>query len=125
MANGSHEATFWHGPGHRQDPQKSTPYLSAMQDYVNLIHIPAARIIRKYHAYVVYGGWPDQGGLNNYFAWLEDPLKAQGLMDRQLQCCWPTHLKRMLDQNYPLHRETKQRARRNGAGDRSGRPDGG
>jgi hypothetical protein len=42
-----------------------------MQDYVNLIHIPAARIIRKYHAYVVYGGWPDQGGLNNYFAWLE------------------------------------------------------
>jgi hypothetical protein len=38
---------------------------------VNLIHIPAARIIRKYHAYVVYGGWPDQGGLNNYFTWLE------------------------------------------------------
>jgi hypothetical protein len=71
MANGFHEATFWHGPGHRNDPHESAPYLNAMQDYVNRVHIPAARIIRKYHAYVVYGGWPDQGGLNNYFAWLE------------------------------------------------------
>jgi hypothetical protein len=42
---------------------------------------------------------------DNYFAWLEDPLKAQGLMDRQLQCGWRTHLKRLLDQNHPLHRE--------------------
>ena len=42
---------------------------------------------------------------DNYFAWLEDPPKAQRLMDRQLQCCWRTHLKGLLDQNHPLHRE--------------------
>lgn len=71
MANGSRQASFWHGPGYRDDPADSKPYANAMQDYVNLIHIPAARIIRKYHAYVVYGGWPDQGGLDNYFKWLE------------------------------------------------------
>jgi hypothetical protein len=71
MSSGLHEATFWHGPGHRKDPEESAPYPRAMQDYVNRVHIPAARIIRKYHAYIVYGGWPDQGGLNNYFAWLE------------------------------------------------------
>jgi hypothetical protein len=42
---------------------------------------------------------------DNYFAWLEDPRQAQRLMERQLQCCWRTHLKRLLDQNHPLHRE--------------------
>lgn len=71
MANGLRQASFWHGPEHRNSPADSKPYADAMQDYVNLIHIPAARIIRKYHGYVVYGGWPDQGGLDNYFTWLE------------------------------------------------------
>jgi len=52
----------------------------------------------------------DRAGLsyqrqNNYFSWLEDPDKAQQLMDRQLLCDWPTHLRRLLDQNHPLHRE--------------------
>lgn len=42
---------------------------------------------------------------DNYLAWLQDPLRAQRLMDRQLQCDWRTHLKRLLDQNHPLHRE--------------------
>jgi hypothetical protein len=52
----------------------------------------------------------DRAGLgyqrqDNYFAWLEDPHKAQRLMDRQLQCGWRTQLRRVLDQNHPLHRE--------------------
>ncbi len=71
LSGGSPQATFWHGPNFNGDPGKSGPYVHAMQDYVDRIHIPAARIIRKYGAYVVYGGWPDQGGLNNYFEWLE------------------------------------------------------
>jgi len=52
----------------------------------------------------------DRSGLSyqrqdNYFAWLQDPDQAQRLMDRQLQTRWPTHLKRLLNQNHPLHRE--------------------
>ena len=52
----------------------------------------------------------DRAGLgyqrqDNYFAWLEDPRQAQRLMDRQVQCCWRTQLRRVLDQNHPLHRE--------------------
>jgi hypothetical protein len=54
-----------------------------MQDYVERIHIPAARIIRKYHAYVVYGGWPDQGGLDNFRTWLEyrSPVLKERMLD--------------------------------------------
>lgn len=70
LSGGSAQATFWHGPS---DPGTAHPgaYTRAMQDYVDLIHIPAARIIHRYHAYVVYGGWPDQGGLDTYMHWLE------------------------------------------------------
>ena len=74
LSGGSPQATFWHGPSSdnpQGDPQHAHVYTNAMQDYVNLIHIPAARIIHKYHAYVVYGGWPDQGGMDNYIKWLE------------------------------------------------------
>jgi hypothetical protein len=35
------------------------------------VHVPAARIVRKHGGYVVYGGWPDQGGLETYMKWLE------------------------------------------------------
>jgi hypothetical protein len=51
-----------------------------MQDYVERIHIPAARIIKRYGAFVVYGGWPDQGGLDAFVEWLEyrsPPLNAR------------------------------------------------
>lgn len=71
LSGGSPQSSFWHGPGNSADPAKARPYVNAMQDYVERIHIPAAKIIRKYHAYVVYGGWPDQGGLDNYVRWLE------------------------------------------------------
>jgi hypothetical protein len=71
LTGGALQGTFWHGPNYDDDPQKAKPYEHAMRDYVDRIHIPAARIIRKYHAYVVYGGWADQGGLDNYCKWLE------------------------------------------------------
>jgi hypothetical protein len=66
LEGGSPQATFFHGPG-----DLNQPYANAMQDYATLIHIPAAQVIRSYGAYVVYGGWPDQGGINNYTKWLE------------------------------------------------------
>ena len=49
----------------------ATAYANAMSDYVDSIHIPAAQIIRSYGGNVVYGGWPDQGGLSTYTQWLE------------------------------------------------------
>jgi hypothetical protein len=71
LSGGSPQATFWHGPRDGSDPRHARPYADAMADYVNRIHLPAARIIHQYHAYVVYGGWPDQGGMDNYIKWLE------------------------------------------------------
>lgn len=78
LAGGSPQASFWHGPG-----PSNAPYANAMQDYVDRVHIPAAKIIRQHNAYVVYGGWPDQGGLDTYSKWLEYTS--------------PTHGARMLD----------------------------
>ena len=71
LSGGLPQATFWHGPNFDKDEQRSGPYEQAMQDYVERIHIPAARIIRSHGAYVVYGGWPDQGGLDNLDKWLQ------------------------------------------------------
>jgi hypothetical protein len=71
LSGGSPQATFWHGPNFSSERGRSQPYERAMQDYVERIHVPAARIIRNYHAYVVYGGWPDQGGLGTFSKWLE------------------------------------------------------
>jgi hypothetical protein len=83
LSGGLPQSTFWHGPGFKADEMRSAPYERAMQDYVDRIHIPAARIIRSYHAYVVYGGWPDQGGLDNYSKWLEyrSPLYQERMLD--------------------------------------------
>lgn len=69
LSGGLRQATFWHGPS--ADGDKDGVYDRAMQDYVERIHIPAARIIRKYRCYIVYGGWPDQGGVETYIKWLE------------------------------------------------------
>jgi hypothetical protein len=71
LSGGLPQATFWHGPDFNVDEKRSKPYERAMQDYVERIHIPAAQIIRGHGAYVVYGGWPDQGGLSNFRQWLE------------------------------------------------------
>lgn len=71
LSGGLPQATFWHGPG-----DSAQPYANAMPDYIDLVHIPAAKIIRKYGAYVVYGGWPDQGGIDNYETWLEHKSTA-------------------------------------------------
>jgi hypothetical protein len=60
------QSTFWHGPGY-----PSQEYARAMEDYVDLVHIPAARIIRQHRCMVVYGGWPDQGGIEQYEKWLD------------------------------------------------------
>ena len=83
LSGGLPQATFWHGPDFNRDEMRSKPYERAMQDYVERIHLPAARIIRKYHAYVVYGGWPDQGGLDNFHRWLEyrSPVSNERMLD--------------------------------------------
>lgn len=83
LTGGLPQSTFWHGPSSTDDAKHSGIYDRAMQDYVDRIHIPAARIIRKHHAYVVYGGWPDQGGLNNYMKWLEyrSPVFNERMLD--------------------------------------------
>ncbi|RKE37017.1 hypothetical protein B0G76_3244 [Paraburkholderia sp. BL23I1N1] len=83
LSGGLAQATFWHGPDADGNEKSSKPYERAMQDYVERIHIPAARIIRRYHAYVVYGGWPDQGGLDNFRRWLEyrSPVLKERMLD--------------------------------------------
>jgi hypothetical protein len=80
MSGGQLQASFWHGPGFNTNRALDKPYEHAMQDYVERIHIPAARIIKRYGAFVVYGGWPDQGGLDAFVEWLEyrsPPLNAR------------------------------------------------
>jgi len=42
---------------------------------------------------------------DNYFAWLQDPLQAQRLMDSQWHTRWPAHLQQLLNYYHPLHRE--------------------
>jgi hypothetical protein len=42
---------------------------------------------------------------DNYFAWLEDPLQAQRLMDNQGYTRWPAHFQQRLNRYHPLHRE--------------------
>jgi len=64
--NGANSQQFW-----QIQASDTVPYANAMSDYVDRIHIPAAKIIRQHGAYVVYGGWPDQGGLSTYYQWLE------------------------------------------------------
>ena len=71
LSGGSPQATFWHGQNYSAHWEQAKPYDRAMQDYVERVHVPAARIVRKYGGYVVYGGWPDQGGLETYMRWLE------------------------------------------------------
>ena len=73
LSGGAAQATFWHGRSASGQDGRTRPYERAMQDYVDLVHVPAARIVRKYGGYVVYGGWPDQGGLDTYIKWLEYP----------------------------------------------------
>jgi hypothetical protein len=83
LSGGSEQATFWHGPTANGAKDGHGPYARAKQDYVEKIHIPAAKIIRDHGAYVVYGGWPDQGGLDTYVDWLEyrSPLFNQRMID--------------------------------------------
>ncbi|MBB5503061.1 hypothetical protein HDG37_007300 [Paraburkholderia sp. MM5384-R2] len=83
LSGGLPQSVFWHGPEFSKDEKRSKPYERAMQDYVERIHIPAARIIRSYRAYVVYGGWPDQGGLDNFHRWLEyrSPVLKERMLD--------------------------------------------
>jgi hypothetical protein len=71
MSGGQLQSSFWHGPGYNGSRALDRPYEHAMQDYVERIHIPAARIIKRYGAFVVYGGWPDQGGIDSFVEWLE------------------------------------------------------
>ncbi|WP_094780907.1 hypothetical protein [Paraburkholderia ribeironis] len=83
LSGGLPQSTFWHGPSLNADGKGLGLYERAMQDYVERIHIPAARAIRKHHAYVVYGGWPDQGGVDNYIKWLEyrSPVFNERMLD--------------------------------------------
>jgi hypothetical protein len=83
LSGGLPQATFWHGPDFSKDEMRSKPYERAMQDYVERVHIPAAQIIRRYRAYVVYGGWPDQGGLSTFRQWLEyrSPVLKERMLD--------------------------------------------
>jgi hypothetical protein len=88
LSGGSPQATFWHGPSYSSVRTTSGAYDDAMTDYVERVHIPVARIIRKYGAYVVYGGWPDQGGLDNFIKWLE--YRSPELNSRMLE--WVDYL---------------------------------
>lgn len=50
----------------------------------------------------------DQAGLayrqrDNCFVWVEEPARAQALLDAQLRTDWPGMLGRLLDQAHPLH----------------------
>lgn len=52
----------------------------------------------------------DKAGLkyvqrDNCFTWVEDPVKVQGLLDKQLQTNWAAMLDGLLDQAHPLHEE--------------------
>jgi hypothetical protein len=52
----------------------------------------------------------EAGGLkylqrDNCFTWVEDPLKAQALLDQQLDTNWTERLNALLEQAHPLHRE--------------------
>lgn len=52
----------------------------------------------------------DQAGLayrqrDNCFVWVQDPARAQTLLDQQLRTDWPRLLGRLLDQAHPLHQE--------------------
>ncbi|MGG1943831.1 hypothetical protein AB1286_03360 [Trinickia sp. NRRL B-1857] len=78
LSGGAAQATFWHGKNFSAHADQAKPYDRAMQDYVERVHVPAARIVRKYGGYVVYGGWPDQGGLETYMQWLEYRSPAVG-----------------------------------------------
>lgn len=42
---------------------------------------------------------------DNYFPWLQDPRRAQQLMNRQWHTRWPAPLQQLLNQDHPLHRE--------------------
>jgi hypothetical protein len=52
----------------------------------------------------------DRAGLayrqrDNCFVWVEDPARAQALLDQQLRTDWPRLLRELLDQAHPLHAE--------------------
>lgn len=83
LSGGAAQATFWHGKNFSAHAEQAKPYDRAMQDYVERVHVPAARIVRKYGGYVVYGGWPDQGGLETYMQWLEyrSPVVGSRMLD--------------------------------------------
>ncbi|MGF6853348.1 hypothetical protein [Paraburkholderia sp. CI3] len=109
LSGGSPQASFWHGaarPGAGDDLH--APYERAMEDYVDKIHIPAARIIRRYGAYVVYGGWPDQGGLETFSQWLEYRSPKYNL--RMLDCVdyLDTHYLAVKDMDYLYERYVRQ-----------------
>lgn len=83
LSGGAAQASFWHGQNYSAHKEQAKPYDRAMQDYVELVHVPAARIVRKYGGYVVYGGWPDQGGLDVYMKWLDyrSPVVGARMID--------------------------------------------
>ena len=83
LSGGAPQATFWHGKNFSARAEQAKPYDRAMQDYVELVHVPAAKIVRKYGGFVVYGGWPDQGGLETYMQWLEyrSPVVKARMLD--------------------------------------------
>jgi hypothetical protein len=46
------QAGFWSGESNR--------------DFIDLIYLPAAKVIRRYGCYVVFGGWPISNGVDEY-----------------------------------------------------------
>jgi hypothetical protein len=42
---------------------------------------------------------------DNCFTWVEDPVKAQALLDQQLHTNWAERLNALLQQAHPLHQE--------------------
>ena len=55
-------------------------WVGGLDEYMETIHLPAARIIRKHGGKVVYGGWPCCGNAADYLALL-DKHKAWDTLD--------------------------------------------
>lgn len=71
LSGGDPQASFWRGADPGADRGRARPYACTMPDHIEHVHIPAARIVRNHGARVVYGGWPEQGGLDTFVQWLE------------------------------------------------------
>jgi hypothetical protein len=46
--------------------RKASFWTGTNEEFIDLIYLPAARIIRRHHCYVVFGGWPNSNSLDEF-----------------------------------------------------------